>query len=221
MIRNALVIGASGGIGAAFAAGLAARGATVTGLSRRADGLDVTDPASVARVMGALAGPFDAVIVATGILAPEGSSPEKSLDAVDAAAMARTLAVNAIGPALVLAQVPRLLPREGRSVVGVLTARVGSIGDNRMGGWHSYRASKAAANQVVRGAAIEIGRRRKEAIIVALHPGTVETPFTAAYPGHSKMSPDQSVQKLLKVLEELKPEQSGGFYDYAGAEVPW
>jgi NAD(P)-dependent dehydrogenase (short-subunit alcohol dehydrogenase family) len=221
MTRNALVIGASGGIGAAFAAEFAARGAAVTGLSRRGEGLDVTDPASVARVMGALAGPFDAVILATGILAPEGMGPEKSLEAVDAAVMARTLAVNAIGPALVLAQVPRLLPREERSVVGVLTARVGSIGDNRMGGWHSYRASKAAANQIVRGAAIEIGRRRKEAIVVALHPGTVETPFTAAYPGHSKMSPLQSVQKLLNVLEELKSEQSGGFFDYAGAEVPW
>jgi NAD(P)-dependent dehydrogenase (short-subunit alcohol dehydrogenase family) len=221
MIRNALVIGASGGLGAAFATELAARGAAVTGLSRRKDGLDVTDPDAVARVMGAIDGAFDAVIVATGILAPDGAAPEKSLGAIDAGTMARTLAVNAIGPALVLAQVPRLLPREGRAVVGVLTARVGSIGDNRMGGWHSYRASKAAANQIVRGAAIEIGRTRKEAVVVALHPGTVQTPFTSAYAGHEKMSPEGSVRKLLNVLECLKPEQSGGFYDYAGAEVPW
>jgi NAD(P)-dependent dehydrogenase (short-subunit alcohol dehydrogenase family) len=221
MIRNALVIGASGGLGAAFVSELAARGAAVTGLSRGADGLDVTDPEAVARVMRALDGPFDAVIVATGILAPEGAAPEKSLGAIDADTMARTLAVNAIGPALVLAHVPRLLPREGRAVVGVLTARVGSIGDNRMGGWHSYRASKAAANQIVRGAAIEIGRKRAEAVVVALHPGTVETPFTAAYAGREKMRPEESAQKLLNVLENLKPEQSGGFYDYAGAEVPW
>jgi NAD(P)-dependent dehydrogenase (short-subunit alcohol dehydrogenase family) len=221
MIRNALVIGASGGIGAAFAAELAARGAAVTRLSRRGDGLDITDPASVARVMGALDGPFDAVIVATGILAPEGAAPEKSLDAIDAATMSRTFAVNAIGPALVLAQVARLLPREGRSVVGVLTARVGSIGDNRLGGWHAYRASKAAANQIVRGAAIEIGRKRKEAVVVALHPGTVETAFTAAYPGHSKMTPDESARRLLGVLDGLSPEQSGGFFDYAGREIPW
>ena len=221
MIRNALVIGASGGLGAAFATELAARGAAVTGLSRRGDGLDVTDPASVSRVMGALEGPFDAVILATGILAPEGAAPEKSLDAVEAEVMARTFAVNAIGPALVLGQVARLLPREGRSVVGVLTARVGSIGDNRMGGWHSYRASKAAANQIVRGAAIEIGRKRKDAVVVALHPGTVETPFTAAYPGHRKMAAGESVQKLLNVLESLEPERTGGFFDYSGAEVPW
>jgi NAD(P)-dependent dehydrogenase (short-subunit alcohol dehydrogenase family) len=221
MIRNALVIGASGGIGAAFAAELAARGAVVAGLSRRADGLDVTDPDAVARVMGSLEGPFDAVIVATGILAPEGTGPEKSLDAIDAGLMARTFAVNAIGPALLLAHVARLLPREGRSVVGVLTARVGSIGDNRMGGWHSYRASKAAANQILRGAAIEIGRKRKEAVVVALHPGTVETPFTSAYAGHSKMTPKESARRLLEVLDGLTPEQSGGFFDYAGAVVPW
>jgi NAD(P)-dependent dehydrogenase (short-subunit alcohol dehydrogenase family) len=221
MIHNALVIGASGGIGAALAAALAARGATVTTLSRKADGLDVTDAGSVARVMGALEGPFDAVILATGILAPEGGAPEKALEAVTAEAMARTFAVNAIGPALVLAQVPRLLPREGRAVVGVLTARVGSIGDNRLGGWHSYRASKAAANQIVRGAAIEIGRRRKEAVVVALHPGTVETPFTAGYTGHAKMGAGEAAGRLLDVLEALTPAQSGGFFDYAGAEVPW
>jgi NAD(P)-dependent dehydrogenase (short-subunit alcohol dehydrogenase family) len=221
MIRNALVIGASGGLGAAFATELATRGATVTALSRRDHSLDVTDPASVARVMGALDGPFDAVIVATGILAPDGAAPEKSLDSMDAEIMARTFAVNAIGPALILGHVARLLPREGRSVVGVLTARVGSIGDNRIGGWHSYRASKAAANQIVRGAAIEIGRKRKEAVVVALHPGTVETPFTAAYAGHRKMTAPEAAGRLLDVLERLTHAQTGGFYDYAGAEVPW
>ena len=221
MTTRALIIGASGGIGAALAAALAARGAEVTGLSRRSDGLDVTDPASVDRVLGALDGPFDLIFVASGILAPEGQAPEKSLDAIDAAAMAQTLAVNAIGPALILRHAPRLLPRAGRSVVAVLTARVGSIGDNRMGGWYSYRASKAAANQIVHGAAIEIGRRRKEAVVVALHPGTVATPFTADYSGHSKVSPDESARNLLSVIDGLTPAQSGGFFDWAGQEVPW
>ncbi len=220
-MEHALVIGASGGIGSALASELAARGVEVTGLSRRGDGLDVSDPASVDRVLGAQDGPFDTILVATGILAPDGAAPEKSLDAIDAAQMARTFAVNAIGPALILRHVPRLLPREGRSVVGVLTARVGSIGDNRMGGWYSYRASKAAANQIVHGAAIEIGRRRKEAIVVALHPGTVETPFTADYPGHRKVTPDEAARNLLNVLDRLKPENSGGFYDYAGEAIAW
>lgn len=220
-MKRALVIGASGGIGQAIAKALAARGAEVTSLSRRADGLDLTDPDSVTRVMGALDGPFDLVFVATGILAPEGGSPEKSLDAIDGAAMAQVMAINAIGPALILKEMPRLLPREGRSVVAVLTARVGSIGDNRMGGWYSYRASKAAANQIVHGAAIEIGRKHKEAIVVALHPGTVATPFTADYPGHKKVSPETAADNLLTVLDSLRTDQSGAFFDYAGEEVPW
>jgi NAD(P)-dependent dehydrogenase (short-subunit alcohol dehydrogenase family) len=221
MTERALIIGASGGIGAALSRALAARGAEVTGLSRSTHGLDVSDQASVDRVLGALDGPFDLILVASGILAPEGHGPEKSLDAIDAGVMARTLAVNAIGPALVLRHAPRLLPREGRAVVAVLTARVGSIGDNRMGGWHSYRASKAAANQIVHGAAIEIGRKRKEAVVVALHPGTVATPFTASYPGREKATPDEAAANLLAVIDGLTPAQSGGFFDWAGKAVPW
>ena len=200
---------------------LRATGTDIIGLSRRDDGLDVTDPASVARLLGALEGPFSLVFVATGILAPDGERPEKSLSAIDPGAMAEVLAVNTIGPALILRELPRLLPRDRRSVTGVLTARVGSIGDNRMGGWYSYRASKAAANQIAHGAAIEIGRTHREAVIAALHPGTVETPFTADYPWHRKTSAQESARNLLTVLQRLTPAQSGGFYDYSGAEVPW
>lgn len=219
-MKRALVIGASGGIGAAVATELGARGLGVTGVSRSADGLDVTDGASVARIMGALEGPFDVIFVAVGTLALDGA-PEKALKQVDAAQMARVMAVNTIGPALVLAQVERLLPRKGRSVVGVLSARVGSIGDNRMGGWYSYRASKAAVNQIVRGAAIEIGRKRPDAIVAALHPGTVATGFTADYPGHDKVTPREAASNLCNVLEGLQPDQTGGFFDYAGREIPW
>jgi NAD(P)-dependent dehydrogenase (short-subunit alcohol dehydrogenase family) len=220
-MRRALVIGASGGIGGALVRALEARGEEVTGLSRSGDGLDVTDAASVDRVLGALAGPFERIVVASGILAPEGARPEKALDAIDARIMAEVMAVNAIGPALVLRHVPRLLPAEGRAVVAVLTARVGSIGDNRLGGWYAYRASKAAANQIVRTAAIEIARRRRKAIVVALHPGTVATPFTAAYPGHDKVTPDAAAANLLAVMDGLTAADSGGFRDWAGAEVPW
>ena len=219
-MKRALIIGASGGIGAAVAQEADRRGYAVTGVSRRADGLDVTDPASVERVLGALEGPFDLVFSAVGTLAA-GGEPEKTLGAVDGARMAQVLAVNTVGTALVLKAIEPLLPREGRSVLGVLTARVGSIGDNRMGGWYSYRASKAAANQLVHGAAIEIGRKRKEAVVVALHPGTVETPFTAGYPGHKKVSAAEAAANLMDVMEGLTPAQSGGFFDYSGAEVPW
>lgn len=221
MTQTALIIGASGGIGAGLAKTLRDRGGTVTGLSRRDDGLDVTDPASVDRVLGALDGPFDMILVTTGILAPEGAAPEKSLDAIDADTMAQVLAVNTVGPALIMRHVPRLLPRSGRAVVGVLTARVGSIGDNKMGGWYSYRASKAAANQIVHGAAIEIGRKRKEAVVVALHPGTVATDFTADYAGHHKVTAAEAAENLLSVLDGLTPDDNGGFFDWAGKRVEW
>jgi len=219
-MKNALVIGASGGIGAALAAELEKRGYGVTGLSRSGDGLDVTDADSVALHLGTLEGPFEAIFVATGTLAA-GGTPEKSLAAIEAGQMADVLAVNTIGPALVLAHVERLLPREGRATVGVLSARVGSIGDNRMGGWYSYRASKAAVNQVIHGAAIEIGRKRKQAVVAALHPGTVETAFTAGYPGHDKVTPADAARRLCDVMAGLDPAQSGGFFDYAGKEIPW
>ncbi len=221
MAERALIIGASGGIGAALAETLRSRGVQVTGLSRSGDGLDVTDPGSIARAMGALEGPFGQVIVASGILAPPGGAPEKTLSAIEAEAMARVMAVNAIGPALILKELPRLLPRDARSVVAVLTARVGSIGDNRMGGWYSYRASKAAANQIVHGAAIEIGRKHKQAIVVALHPGTVATEFTKDYPAHKKVSAAKAAGNLITVLDGLTPAQTGGFFDWQGAEVPW
>ncbi|SDJ64750.1 SDR family NAD(P)-dependent oxidoreductase [Aliiruegeria lutimaris] len=220
-MQRALVIGASGGIGAAVAARLAGRGVETTGLSRSREGLDVTDMASVDRVLGAQEGPFDLIFVATGILAPRGKSPEKSLDQIDPAQMAQVLAINAIGPANILRHAPRLLPRQGRSVVAVLTARVGSIGDNHLGGWYSYRASKAAANQILRTAAIEIGRRHRDTAVIALHPGTVATPFTESYPGHRKVSPEDAAENLLHVIDGVGPEHSGRFFDWAGEEVPW
>ena len=217
---RSLIIGASGGIGAALLAEAAAQG-EAHGLSRRDDGFDVTDAASVARVLGALDGPFDRVLVATGILSPEGTRPEKSLAEIDAATMAQVFAVNAIGPALVLQALPRLLPRSGRCAVGVLTARVGSIGDNGLGGWYSYRAAKAAANQITRTAAIELARKRPEAVVVALHPGTVDTAFTADYPAHRKVSAPEAARNLLSVLDNLTPEDNGQFFDWAGKAVPW
>lgn len=219
-MKHALVIGASGGIGSAVAQELETRGFGVTGVSRSVDGLDVTDVASIERVLGALKGPFDVVFVAIGTLAA-GGAPEKALDAVTAQAMQDVYAVNAVGPALVLAQLERLLPRDAASRVGVLSARVGSIGDNKIGGWYSYRASKAALNQIVRGAAIEIGRKRKEAVVVSLHPGTVETEFTANYPAHKKVPAADAARDLCDVLLALGPDQTGQFFDYAGKTVEW
>lgn len=221
MAPRALIFGDSGGIGSAISAKLMARGYSVLGLSRSKTGFDITDPASVNSVMAGLNERFELVVVATGILAPEGQKPEKSLGMIDADAMAQMMAVNATGPALVLRHMPKLLPHDRRSVVAVLTARVGSIGDNNLGGWYAYRASKAAANQIVRTAAIEIRRQRKQSIIVALHPGTVDTEFTKGYPGHKKLPAPVAAEHLLQVMDGLTSEQNGGFFDWAGKTVPW
>lgn len=219
--HRALVIGASGGIGSALCSALESSGAEVSRLSRSVDAFDMTDPASVESVMTEVNGLFDTVLIASGILAPKSARPEKSLAEIDAENMARVMTVNAIGPALVLKNLPRLLPRDSRCVVGILTARVGSISDNHLGGWYSYRAAKAAANQIVRTAAIEIARKRKQAIVVSLHPGTVDTSFTKAYPGHSKMAPTEAAANLIQTLDKLSPDQNGGFFDWAGKPVPW
>ncbi|MEH6772575.1 MAG: SDR family NAD(P)-dependent oxidoreductase [Cereibacter changlensis] len=216
---RSLVIGASGGIGAALLAAAAGQGEAV-GLSRSADGLDLTDEASVARLLGGLEGPFDRVIVATGAL-HGGQGPEKTLRALEAPAMAAQFALNAIGPALVLKHALRLMPRDRPARFAALSARVGSIGDNALGGWYSYRAAKAALNQLVHTAAIEIARSHPQSVVVCLHPGTVATRFTADYPDRSKLTPEQAATGLLSVLDGLGPEDSGGFFDVQGKRVPW
>jgi NAD(P)-dependent dehydrogenase (short-subunit alcohol dehydrogenase family) len=166
--------------------------------------------------------PFDQVIVATGALEIAGAEPEKTVRAITAQAMLDQFALNSVGPALVLAHAHDLLPRDGRSVIVVLSARVGSIGDNRIGGWISYRSAKAAVNQVVHTAAIELARTHKESVCVALHPGTVATPFTEKYLGrHPSVPPAEAAENLLQVMDGLTPGQSGGFFDWAGKEVLW
>lgn len=213
-MTKTLIIGASGGIGAALAKGCA--GDDLTTLSRADDGFDVTDPESIERGLSQLSGPFDLIIVALGVL----GTPEKSLSAITADEMQRLFATNTIGPALILRHVPRLLAPQGK--IAILSARVGSIGDNNIGGWHSYRASKAALNQIIRGAAIELSRTNKGSVCVALHPGTVATDFTAKYAGrHATVTPAQAAENLLKVIGDLEPPQTGQFFDYAGRQVPW
>lgn len=220
--KRALVIGASGGIGGAVCAALRAQGWAVAGVSRSGDGLDVTDAGSVAHHLGALEGSFDLILVATGALEIDGARPEKTIRDVTPEAMAAQFALNTIGPALVLQQAPRLLPRRRRAVLAVLSARVGSIGDNRLGGWYSYRVAKAGVNQLVHGFAIELARSHPHAICVALHPGTVATDFTRKYQDrHATVMPAQAVENLLAVIDGLTPEQTGGFFDWAGKAVPW
>ncbi|MCG7493386.1 SDR family NAD(P)-dependent oxidoreductase [Thalassobius sp. Cn5-15] len=221
-MKQALVIGSSGGIGAAIVENLRGQGVRVTGLSRRQHGLDITDEASVAMHLGALSGPFDLIFVATGALHGAGQPPEKSIKALTATAMADQFAVNCIGPALVMKHALPLLPRQGRAVFVALSARVGSIGDNALGGWISYRSAKAALNQVIHTGAIEMGRSHKGVICAALHPGTVATSFTENYAARHKTVPAaEAAQNLLRVVEGLSREDSGGFFDWQGKRVVW
>jgi NAD(P)-dependent dehydrogenase (short-subunit alcohol dehydrogenase family) len=219
---KSLILGASGGIGAALSAACKARGDEVTGLSRSEDGFEITREECVAEHFSRLNGPFDSIFVATGALEINGAAPEKTIKGLSAQAMMDQFALNAVGPALVLGHAARLLPRDRASVIAVLSARVGSIGDNRIGGWISYRSAKAAVNQVVRTASIELARTHPQAVCVALHPGTVQTAFTEKYLGrHPAVPPEEAAQNLLKVTHGLRPEQTGRFYDWAGTEVPW
>jgi NAD(P)-dependent dehydrogenase (short-subunit alcohol dehydrogenase family) len=224
---HALVLGASGGIGSAFLSAFEDDPACVraTGLSRQDDGFDVTDEASVAAAAQRLESEgikFDVIVCATGALTIEGVGPEKSIRAIEPDAMAAQFALNAIGPALVLKHFTGLLHRDRRSLIAFLSARVGSIGDNRLGGWISYRASKAALNQIVRTSSIEIARTRPQAVVAALHPGTVATSLSDRFSaGHDRFSPGDSVRRMLAVLDALEPAQTGGFYAYDGTAISW
>lgn len=215
-----LLIGASGGIGSALADALS--GTALTTLSRSRDGLDLTDEATIRAAASRLHGPFDLIIDATGALEIGGAGPEKALADIDPAAMAAQFALNAIGPALLLKHFAPRLAEDRRAVFATLSARVGSIGDNRLGGWYGYRAAKAALNQIVRTAAVEIARRRPQAVILALHPGTVATPLTAKYLGrHKSVPPEEAAANLLAVISARTPRDSGGFFAWDGTPIPW
>lgn len=225
--RIAVVIG-SGGIGAALADALrsAADFDEVVTLGRRSTpALDLLDEASIAACAGWLAarGAPELVIDATGILHGPDMTPEKSWRELDPVTLAHAFAINAIGPALLMKHLLPLLPRDRRAVFATLSAKVGSIGDNRLGGWYAYRASKAALNQLVRTASVELRRSRPQAICVALHPGTVDTGLSAPFAksGLQVQAPALAAQRLLTVLAGLKAEDSGQFFDYRGERLPW
>ena len=226
---TAVVIGATGGIGSALVQALTAtaRYDAVLGLSRNsAPPVDIGIEASIeaaARQVAATCSPLRLLVIATGFLHDGQSRPERSLKDLSAEHLARSYAINAIGPALVLKHFTPLLPRDGRSVIVAISAKVGSIGDNHLGGWHAYRASKAALNQIVRTAAVELKRTRPGAVCVALHPGTVDTKLSAPFSksGLNVRPPAEAARELLHVIDALRLHDTGGFFDYAGKPLPW
>jgi len=222
----AIVIG-GGGIATALSAALLAEPvfADVTGLSRAsAPKLDLLSEPSIEAAAKFLAGAdIRLIIVATGFLHGGGFMPEKALREIAPEHLAKSFAINAIGPALLLKHFLPLLPRAGKTVFAALSARVGSIGDNEIGGWYAYRAAKAALNQIIRTAAVELRRTRPEAICVALHPGTVATRLSAPFAksGLHVRPAEEAAGDLLDVITGLTAADTGGFFDQRGERIPW
>lgn len=234
---SAVVVGATGGIGRALVAALLAEGevGAIHALSRSGEAfpgqveagrLDLEDEGSIAAAAERIGrtGPVGLVLVATGVLHGPGLAPEKSWRALEADSLARAFRINAIGPALVAKHMLPLLPPRGRAVFAALSARVGSIADNRLGGWYGYRASKAALNQLLRTLAIEAARTRPDAIVLGLHPGTVATglsaPFQAGVAAERLFTPAEAAGHLLRVVRAAKPADSGGLYAWDGSPIP-
>ena len=223
---RALVIGASGAIGSALLQRLQSdsRCAAVLGVSRQSTpGLDLLSEASIAACAQALAaqGPFHLVLDATGALTLNGRGPEKRLDELDAAHLLAALQLNAVGPGLLLKHFVPLLASGERVIWGKLSARVGSIEDNRKGGWYGYRAAKAALNMLLQTAAIEVARRKPLAVVSALQPGTVQSALSQPFVGDDALRPDDSAGRLLSVLDALQPTGRAQFVDHQGQHIPW
>jgi NAD(P)-dependent dehydrogenase (short-subunit alcohol dehydrogenase family) len=230
---KACIFGASGGIGAAFVRHLAddpavamvhagARAAIEAHDKVAPFTFDLTDEASIADAAAAV-GPVDLIIIATGMLHDGPLQPEKSYRTQSPDAYARAFAINATGPALIAKHFLPLLPRDRRSVFAALSARVSSVSDNRMGGWHAYRASKSALNMIMRNFAVELARTHKHAIAVTLHPGTVDTGLSAPYQSNVQpgklFTPDYSAQQLLRVIGGLTPADSGNLFAWDGQQI--
>ncbi|MEC9109825.1 MAG: SDR family NAD(P)-dependent oxidoreductase [Pseudomonadota bacterium] len=233
--RRAALFGSSGGIGAALCSALADRDVEVWAGSRaglspdprcHAFAFDLAREDTIAAAAAAMTDtPPDLVIVASGVLTlADGTGPERSYRQIDADAMDDVFRLNTIGPALVAKHMLPLLPRDRRCVFAALSARVGSITDNRLGGWHSYRASKTALNMLLKNFAIELGRTHRQAIVAGLHPGTVDSalsePFQANLPAGQLTRPADAADNLLNVIEGLAMADSGGVFDWKSEAVP-
>jgi len=236
MPKNIAIIGGSGAIGSAFTTRLsdAYPDATINVFSRHMPEntlanvsyhtINYQDESSIADcALLAAAMPLDLVIIATGILHDGELMPEKSLRELSIKKFQRLFEINTITPALLSKHFLPRLSKENRSVFAALSARVGSISDNQLGGWYAYRASKAALNMIIKNAAIEIGRCNKQAIIVSLHPGTVDSnlskPFQRNVANDKLFTPTYAARRLLEVLDSLSPEQSGKCFAWDGQEV--
>lgn len=234
---TAVIFGSSGGIGRALTEGVIASGqfAQVFAVSRSGTTIggatnrqaDFTDDAQLAGLAAEIGskGPVALCLVASGLLSDgPGLQPEKTFRSVTIDAFERVFTANTFAPALIAKHMLPLMSKAERSVFAALSARVGSISDNRLGGWHAYRASKAALNMLIRNFAIEQARRAPGNICVGLHPGTVDTGLSKAFqsgvPDAQLFSPEVAAEHLLAVIAGLAPEHSGKCFDWAGNDIP-
>jgi len=226
--QNIAVLGASGAIGSAFIRGLSNRhpNAHLFAFSRHGQhhiDYRCEDSIAQAAALAAKEKPLDLVIVANGLLHDGTLMPEKSLRDLSADKFHRIFEVNTITPALIAKHFLPHLNKEQPSIFAALSARVGSISDNQLGGWYAYRASKAALNMIIKNSSIEVNRRNKQAIIVGLHPGTVDSdlskPFQSNVIDGKLFTPDYAAEKLLDVLKSLSPEHTGRCFAWDGQEV--
>ena len=222
---RALVIGASGALGTAFCEWLKQdpRCAGVRELGRNTvPELDLERPATIANAATELAAeaPYQLIIHAAGLLHRDRIKPEKSYSAIEPEALQAVFQVNTLGPALVLRHFLPLLDPQG--AMAMLSAKVGSIGDNRLGGWYAYRASKAALNMLIKTAAIELARTRPHSRLLSLHPGTVVSALSQPFRGATSARPaDVAADQLLSLIDQLTPADSGQFFAYDGERLPW
>lgn len=240
---NIAIIGASGGIGNAFVRLLSqnenntiysfARSSIATtnnslssySIKPSLTHIDYNNEESIrtAAEFAVQSGPLDLVIVATGFLHDQTMMPEKSLRELSAESFQKNFLVNTIGPALVAKHFLPKMHKDQRSVFAILSARVGSISDNRLGGWYAYRASKAAVNMFIKTASIEASRRQKKAIIVGLHPGTVASPLSQPFQKNvvpeKLFTPEYSTKKLMNVIQNLGIEDSGKVFAWDGKSI--
>ncbi len=225
---NVAVIGASGGIGKSFVDTM--RGheqvENLYSFSRSAPdsiAMDICDEGSIKKAASSIDKPLHLVIVATGLLHDDGLMPEKNLRDLTSDNMKKIIEINTIGPALVAKYFTPLLPRVGKSVFAALSARVGSISDNALGGWYSYRASKAALNMLIKTISIEVARKNKDAAIIGLHPGTVDTRLSQPFQSHvtpaKLFSTDQSVGYLLNVINNISHKETGKVFAWDSQEI--
>ena len=234
-----IIVGSTGGIGEAFVNSLATseQVSQIYALSRKGQShpsskvanltFDFTNEASIEAAAEALreTGAFDLCIIATGLLQGQGITPEKNMRAMSLDAFQKSFVVNTFGPAITAKYFLPLMRRDTKAVLAALSARVGSISDNRIGGWYAYRASKAALNMILKTLSIEFGRRFKETVIIGLHPGTVDTdlskPFQRNVAEGKLFTPEFSAEKLLKVIDQVEPKDSGLLFAWDGEHVPF